>query len=856
LARSRRHSKSGLLGSLTLLLRRRDRRLAKIFAAGALVVLGVLAWSVWPYWQLSEQFETLPAEQPSRLYGSAFELVPGRALDAGELEARLVALGYRVADDNGLVPGTYRAQGDRVTISRRRFLAAGGDRGGGVVVADFAGGRVVALAVDERAAARAVLDPPLVATFYGPDLLDRRPTPLAGLPQEVVRAVLAAEDASFFEHPGISPTGLLRAVWANLRAGEVRQGGSTLTQQLAKNLYLNHERRMSRKAREALLAVMLELRYSKEQILEAYLNQIFWGRSGAANLIGIGAAAWGWCGRPAEELDLAEGALLAGMIPAPADYSPVRNPDVARARRDRVLDRMEQLEWITAEQAAAAKRRPLPSAQPPLTRKLAPYYADAAAGEVRRRWGYGELADRGYQIHGTLDPREQAAAEAAVAAGVGELVEKSERVRKKEGSFQAALVSLDPATGAVRAYVGGRDYRESQFDRLSQARRQAGSAFKPIVYATAFELGVATPATLLEDVPFTIESGGQPWTPENDDDEYRGWVTARTAIEKSLNVPTARLALQTGLDAVVATARSAGITTRLRPFPSVALGAFEVAPLELATATRRSPTAARGRRCISWRRSTTVRGARSPASELPEPQPALSPQSAYLVTALLSGVVDYGTGASIRRLGLADPLAGKTGTTNKRRDNWFAGYAPERVALVWVGFDDDSPTPFSGSQAALPIWAKFMLATRPPGGYSRYQPPAGVRVVLIDPQTGELATDRCPEVLAEAFREDRVPSGVCHLHGGWRAEPIDPGVRAERDDKRGSLRDWLKRVFGRDKPAGRRAPASRPPARRPEPPARARPRQRPLDAQIRRSRPRTTPTKSRTRRIASNAPAR
>ena len=803
MARSRRQSKSGLLGSLTLLLRRRDHRLAKIFAAGALVVLGVLAWSVWPYWELSGRFETLPAEQPSRLYGSAFELVPGRALDAGELEARLVALGYRVADDNGLVPGTYRAQGDRVTISRRRFLAAGGDRGGGVVVADFAGGRVVALAVDERAAARAVLDPPLVATFYGPDLLDRRPTPLAGLPQEVVRAVLAAEDASFFEHPGISPTGLLRAVWANLRAGEVRQGGSTLTQQLAKNLYLNHERRMSRKAREALLAVMLELRYSKEQILEAYLNQIFWGRSGAANLIGIGAAAWGWCGRPAEELDLAEGALLAGMIPAPADYSPVRNPDVARARRDRVLDRMEQLEWITAEQAAAAKRRPLPGAQPPLTRKLAPYYADAAAGEVRRRWGYGELADRGYQIHGTLDPREQAAAEAAVAAGVGELVEKSERVRKKEASFQAALVSIEPASGAVRAYVGGRDYRESQFDRLTQARRQAGSAFKPIVYATAFERGVATPATLLEDAPFTLESGGQPWTPENDDDEYSGWVTARTAIEKSLNVPTARLALQTGLEAVVETARAAGLTTRLRAFPSVALGAFEVAPLELATVY--ATLANRGVRPPVHLVEALYDGeGREIGGEpLPAPTTALSPQSAYLVTALLSGVVDYGTGASIRRLGLTDPLSGKTGTTNKRRDNWFAGYAPERVALVWVGFDDDSPTPFSGSRAALPIWTKFMLAVRPPGGYTRYQPPAGVRVVLIDPQTGELATDRCPEVLAEAFREDRVPVGVCHLHGGWRAEPIDPGVRAERDDKKGSLRDWLKRVFGRDKPAGR-----------------------------------------------------
>jgi penicillin-binding protein 1B len=801
--RSRKNSKSGLLGSLTLFLRRRDHRLAKLFVAGALVVLGVVAWSVWPYWQLSEQFESLPREQPSRLYGAAFELVPGRALAARELVARLDDLGYRPAGDDGLTPGTFHATGERVTVSRRRFRAPGGERGGGVAAADLAGGRVVALTLDERPAVRIALDPPLVATYYGPELLDRRPVPLSELPQAVVRAVLAAEDASFFEHPGISPTGLVRAVWTNLRAGEVKQGGSTLTQQLAKNLYLTHERRMSRKAREALLAVMLELRYSKEQILEAYLNQIFWGRSGSANVIGLGSAAWAWCGRPASELDLAEGALLAAMIPAPADYSPVRNPEVARTRRDRVLDRMEDLDWITAEQAAAAKQRPLPAAQPPLTRRRAPYYADAAAAEAKRRWGLAELADRGYAIFGTLDPVEQEAAEAAVASGVGELVEKSERVRRKEGTFQAALVSLDPASGAVRAYVGGLDYRESQFDRLSQARRQAGSAFKPFVYATAFERGVATPATLLEDAPFTIESGGEPWSPGNDDDEYRGWVTARTAIEKSLNVPTARLALQTGLDGVVETARAFGLSTRLRPFPSVALGAFEVSPLELAAAY--AAFANRGVLPPVHLVEAVAGGdgAELAGEPLPEPRAALSPESAYLVTALLAGVVDYGTAASIRSLGLTDPLSGKTGTTNKRRDNWFAGYAPERAALVWVGFDDDTPTPFSGSRAALPIWTKFMLATRPPGGYTRYQPPPGVRVVLIDPETGELATDRCPEVLAEAFRADRIPAGVCHLHGGWRAEPIDPGVRAERDEKKGSLRDWLKRVFGRDKPAGR-----------------------------------------------------
>jgi penicillin-binding protein 1B len=460
---------------------------------------------------------------------------------------------------------------------------------------------------------------------------------------------------------------------------------------------------------------------------------------------------------------------------------------------------MVALKWLGAEAAAAAKLQPMPKAPPSLAHRSAPYYADAAALEVRRRWSIAELADAGLELHGTLDPRDQAAAERAVAEGLGELGERSERVRRKSEIFQAALVSLEPATGAVRAYVGGRDYRESQFDRAGQAKRQAGSAFKPFVYAAAIESGAATPATLLEDAPLTIESGGELWSPQNDDDEFRGWVTARTAIEQSLNLPTVRLALQTGLERVVATATASGIRAKLRPFPAVALGAFEVTPLELATAY--AAFANHGVRPPTHLVASVLDrdGEPLPGAPLPTPEPAVSPETAYVLTALLQGVLDYGTGARARALGLTDPMAGKTGTSNQGRDAWFAGFAPERASLVWVGFDDDSPTPFSGSKAALPIWTRFTLAVRPTGGYTRPEPPAGVRVVLIDPRTGELATDRCPEVLAEAFRADRIPGNVCHLHGGWLAQPIDPGLRAERDEKRGGLRDWLKRVFRRDR---------------------------------------------------------
>ncbi len=793
-------------------LRRRDHRLAWALACAGLVALAIVAANVWPYWQLSGRFRTLPDRQPSRLYARPFRVAPGQSLSADALAARLEQLHYAPAGAAGLTAGTYRASGDAVSIARRPPPATAA--AGGLLVVELAGGRVARLLLDERPVVEAYLDPALLASYYGPDLLERRPAPLYRIPGDVARAVLAAEDAGFFEHPGVSATGILRALWTNLRGGEIRQGGSTVTQQLAKNLYLSAERTMTRKLREAMLAVMLEWRYSKEEILEAYLNQIFWGRSGSSNLIGIGAAAWAHLGKRVEELDLADGALLAGMIQAPAANSPVRNPESARARRDFVLDRLAELRWVSADTAAAAKEKELPTHEIVLSRRLAPYYASAVAEELARRFGVTDLADAGLTLLGTLDLEDQEAAEAAVSSGLGDLVAASARVRKRSDPLQAALVSLEPATGAVRAWVGGRDWLESQFDRVSQAQRQAGSAFKPIVYATAFERGVATPATLLEDAPLAVESGGKIWTPSNDDDEFRGWVTARTALEQSLNVPTARLALATGLPAIVETARACGLGTRLRPVPAVALGAFEVRPLELATAY--AVFAGRGvRPPVHLVDGVLDSDGRLVAGEaLPPPQRVLSAGTAYLVTTILQGVVEYGTGRAVRAAGLADAVAGKTGTSNQRRDNWFVGYSPERVSLVWVGFDDDAPTPFSGSRAALPIWSRFALAVRPPGGFARFTPPEGVRVVLIDPQTGELATDRCPEVLAEAFPEDRIPSAICHLHGSSRSEPLDPQVRAEREaerEERSGIRSWLRRVFGRDRRPPSSAPAGPPP---------------------------------------------
>ncbi len=337
---------------------------------------------------------------------------------------------------------------------------------------------------------------------------------------------------------------------------------------------------------------------------------------------------------------------------------------------------------------------------------------------------------------------------------------------KGKRKLQAALVSVDPRDGAILAWVGGRDYVKSQFDRVVQARRQVGSAFKPVVYAAALTEGVATPATLLKDSPIDVRIGTASWQPQNYDRSFRGWVTARTALEQSLNIPTVRVALQVGMPRVIELAQDDGARRRgLEPLPSLALGAFEVSPFELAEVY--ATLAAGGLRpAIHGLAAVLDRQAasRSLGDELPAPRRALPAQSAYLVTSMLQGVVDRGTAAAARGQGVDGPLAGKTGTTNDRRDNWFAGYSPDRVTVVWVGYDDNAPTDLSGARAALPIWSRFTAAVRPAGGYRDFPRPAGITQATVDPTTGQLATEFCPYRVTEIFPDWAVPNEICQRH--------------------------------------------------------------------------------------------
>lgn len=715
------------------------------------------------FWSLSRQFPKSPYKQPSRLYVMPTRLEPGTPLSASELIVELKAADYQELKgegDGNPPPGTFRRDGDGVTVHLRRFPTPDGQAGGHVATVSLRGGRVRGVEVDGREADGVTLEPPLLASFYGPELNERRPVTLEELPEYVPQAVLAAEDDNFRAHPGVSPTGIARALWVNLRGGELQQGGSTITQQLVKNLYLTSKRSLVRKAKEAWIAVMIEARYGKDTILQAYLNEIYWGKSGPANVLGLGAASWAYFGKHPSQLTLAEAATLAGMIQAPGTYLPTEHPEKARERRDWVLGRLAELGWVPEDQVARAKAEPVRvNPRSVVTRPYAPYFANLAKKEARERFDIEDLPDEGYILFATLRWRDQRQAEKALSSGLASL----DSGRGKE-PLQGALISVDPRDGAILAYVGGRDFAKSQFDRVLRARRQAGSTFKPVVYAAAFQEAVVSPSSLLKDSPITVKAKGMLWKPQNYDRGFRGMVTTRTALEQSLNVPTVRVALQVGLTRVIDLARDLGLTARFDPVPALALGAFEATPYEMAEvyatfANQGTRPELHGLAMVRDRHGEAVLG-----EDLPAPRRVLPAEASFLVTSILQGAMDHGTASAARSYGVRDRLAGKTGTTNDRRDNWFAGYSPDRVSVVWVGYDDNSRTRLSGARAALPIWSRFTAAVRPPQGYLPFTPPKGIVTVAVDPTTGQAATEYCPQRVNEIFPEWQAPAEPCMRH--------------------------------------------------------------------------------------------
>jgi len=705
---------------------------------------------------------------PVRVLSTSFAIREDMRLSREDLVERLKRLGYRQVEGRPATPGEYALRFRSIEIARNRF--------------DGPDGPVEPLTVRVRLASHVGnvenaetgrdvrdfrLEPEPLGLLSGDAHEERLPTPLADVPPVLQHAVIAIEDRRFESHPGFDPLGILRALVANVRQGEVVQGGSTITQQLAKNLYHAQDRRtVAQKIWETLSAISLEMARTKQAILERYLNEVYLAQRGPMAIVGVGAAAHHYFGKEVRYLDLPESALLAGLIQSPGRYHPYRHPDAARERRDLVLQAMREAGFITEEerQAAAAaplRLRPEPSHDP----RQAPYFVDYVAEELHRL-GIADAESAGLTVFTTLDPLLQARAETALETRLA----KDERTYKQlrplpGGSLQGAVVALRPADGAVLAMVGGRDYGRSQFNRIAQAHRQPGSLFKPFVYLAGFQRAQEegepsfTPATVLDDSPFEEEVAGVLWAPHNFDEEFRGPVTARQALTHSLNVPTIRAAEQIGLREVIRAARRCGIESPLEPVPSIALGTFEVTPLEIAAAF--TPFADGGER-RSPRSIEAVVDGHGKKRLLPEPEhkTATTPQAAYLTLDLMRDVVRQGTAAGIGAWGLQADLAGKTGTTDEGRDAWFLGFNPDFMALAWVGFDNNRPLRLGGSALALPIWAD-VAAGAGLDPQSRFEEPDGLIREDVDPTTGLRAGWRCPDSINEVFIAGAEPVEAC-----------------------------------------------------------------------------------------------
>lgn len=708
------------------------------------------------------RFERVEARRSTTLYAAPLVLRPGVHVGALDLAGALSRLGYREARTPA-GPGQFSRSDGAWDIHI-------GGAGAGRLALTVSDGRITSLRQGGAEVQTLALPPELLASAGAGMGESIRPVRLPDVPAALRTAVLAIEDERFYEHGGVDPRGVLRALWTNARKGRVVEGGSTITQQLVKSRLLSPERTMTRKINEALLSTAIEWRYTKDQILEAYLNEIYLGQWGGSAVRGVGAAARAYFGKEVHQLTLSEAALLAGMIRGPNSYSPASNPERARERRDVVLARLRALRKISEADYQRARREPVRARATPASGLVAPYFVDYVRAELERATEVDLGDQHGMRVYTTLDPVLQRFAEAAVVKGIDRLETNRPRLRRKgaEERLQAALIALDPATGQVRALVGGRDYRASQFNRAILARRQPGSAFKPFVYLAALtprqNAPLFTAASLIEDAPITVMVDGKPWSPKNYDDRYLGPVTVRQALQGSLNTATVRLAQAVGLPAIIETARALGVEGDLKPVPALALGVFEITPLQLARAYL--PLANGGLAPAGGVvDAVTDEAGRALWSADRESRPAIGAAEAYLVTSLLEGVINAGTGAAARALGVPGAVAGKTGTTNEGRDAWFVGYSSNLLTLVWVGFDDGTPAGLSGSEGALPIWSEFMrqaLEVYPGGAFTE---PAGITRAKVDVTTGRRATLFCPLVATEVFLTGTEPP-PCEEHGG------------------------------------------------------------------------------------------
>jgi penicillin-binding protein 1B len=765
-------------------------------AAAVLISFGVLAYFYIHYARLIEEKLGSGGGFHSAVYASPRLLGVGDAISQEEVIARLQRAGYTASATNRVGHYSRANDGLEITTGPGSYFQAH------IAQIQFANGKVAKIVsrTDNKTVNQYWLEPELVTAVMDGERAKRRPLAYSEFPRHLIDAIVSVEDKRFFQHGGLDLIRVLKAAYVDIKEGSKEQGASTLTMQLARSFWLDQEKSWSRKFAEVLLTAELERRFSKEQILEMYVNEVYLGRRGSFNIHGFGEATKSYFGKDLRRVSIPEAAMLAGIVQRPSYYNPFRYPERVKQRRDLVLTLMHQNGYLDAAALAGATAVPIDLAPGEIDWSDAPYFVDLVNEELRGQFKSWNFSSNSYKVYSTLDVDLQREAVEAVRVGIRE-VDRQVRGGKKDGAApQVAMVVLDPHTGAIKALLGGRNYEQTQLNRVL-AKRQPGSSFKPFVYAAALNTAVErkdriiTMANLFEDEPTTFEFNRQIYEPANYGDEYYGTVGIRQALQKSLNIPTIKAAEAAGYESVARVAKAAGIQSTIHGTPSLALGSYDVAPIELAEAyTIFSNGGTHVRR--HWVSLIRDRKNKTVFAQKPQANKVLDPRVAYIMVNLLEDVIRSGTAAGVRSRGFTVPAAGKTGTA---RDGWFAGFTSELLCVVWVGYDDYRELRLEGAKSALPIWTEFMKRAhrlRQYANASRFEEPPGIVKVAIDPETGFLVGDSCPDERVELFVAGTQPRTRCE-EGHYDYEYDEEGVPKEAQPKNRNILGRVLDIFRR-----------------------------------------------------------
>ena len=734
-----------------------------------IVVAGIFGMMVTD--DLIEKFEGRRWSIAGHVYSDSLTLVPGQNVNALGLTDRLIRLNYQQAPGELPRQGEFLADSKHIDIHLRDFNYPWETVQGYWLRLFVKNGQIQSMynMTERKEAYSAELEPELIGRFFGADREERDVVTYSEISPYLINAIVAIEDNAFFTHHGLNFKGLVRMVLVNLKNMKLVQGGSSITQQLVKNFYLSSERTVQRKAKEAIMALVLEMLYTKEEIFECYLNEVYFGQSGSVSICGVGQASKFYFGKDVRSLNLAEAALLGGLIRSPEGYNPRKRVERAKIRRDYILSRMAKSGLISPDQAEAAKRQKIKVHRHTPSYTVAPYFIEFLKKQLREKYTSEVLVSEGLKIFTTLDVGMQRKAEKALAESLADLEKGYPHLTSDPANkLQAAIIVLEPQTGYIKAMVGGRSFADSQYNRAVQAKRQPGSVFKPFVYTTAFVLAEDgkiefKPSDIIQDEPVQIRSGGKMWRPQNYSKKFSGPVTVRQALEKSINIPAVKVGQKAGIENVVRVAHRMGLVSELPPYPALALGSADLSLLEVGSGYSTLATLGSHAEPISIRDVVDSRKEVLDKKTV-RVKKAIPVGAAFLTVNLMKGVLDRGTAASVRAQGFTAPAAGKTGTTDDYRDAWFVGFTPNLLCAVWVGFDQEKNVRLSGSRAALPIWLRFMKAQLAGTVVSDWDPPESIVFHKVDYQNGKRAVYGCPKIIDEAFLKGQEPEEECDEH--------------------------------------------------------------------------------------------